>query len=149
MTSLLHDIRYGVRAFVQRPGFTAVAVLTVALGIGATTTIFSVVDAVVLKPLPFADAGRLFVLWESNEKHNLPYMNVAPPNFADWRERSRSFENMGVWRDQTFTLSGQGVAEQVYGASMSHDLFEVLRVPALMVGRSPMRRTNPADRRLS
>jgi putative ABC transport system permease protein len=107
-------------------------VLTVALGIGATTTIFSVVDAVVLKPLPFADAGRLFVLWESNEKHNLPYMNVAPPNFADWRERSRSFENMGVWRDQSFTLTGQGAAEQVYGASMSHDLFEVLRVPALM-----------------
>lgn len=59
MTSVLYDLRYGVRAFVQRPGFTAVAVLTVALGIGATTTIFSVVDAVVLKPLPFADAGRL------------------------------------------------------------------------------------------
>lgn len=73
------------------------------------------------------------MLWESNEKHNLAYMNVAPPNFADWRERSRSFENMGVWRDhQSFTLTGQGAAEQVYGASMSHDLFEVLRVPAFM-----------------
>ena len=135
MGMFLQDVRYGVRAFVQRPGFTAVAVLTLALGIGATTTIFSVVDAVVLKPLPFADADRLVVLWEANDKKNLPYMFVAPPNFADWRERSRSFEKMGVWRDQSFTLTGQGAAEQVYGASMSHDLFEVLRVPPLM-GRS-------------
>ena len=132
MTTLLQDIRYAVRAFVQRPGFTAVAVLTLALGIGATTTIFSVVDAVVLKPLPFAAADRLFVLWESNEPHNLPFMNVAPPNFADWRERSRSFEKMGAWRDQSFTLTGHAAAEQVYGASMSHELFDVLRVPALM-----------------
>ena len=132
MTTLLQDIRYGMRAFIQRPGFTAVAVLTLAIGIGATTTIFSVVDAVVLKPLPFADADRLFVLWESNEKRNLPFMNVAPPNFADWRQQSRTFEKMGVWRDQSFTLTGQAAAEQVYGASMSHDLFEVLRVPPMM-----------------
>jgi putative ABC transport system permease protein len=132
MGAFVQDIRYGVRAFVQRPGFTAVAVLTLAIGIGATTTIFSVVDAVLLKPLPYPDADRLFVLWESNDRRGMPYMNVAPPNFADWRARSRSFESMGVWRDQSFTLTGHGAAEQVHGAGMSHDLFEVLRVPPLM-----------------
>ena len=88
-------------------------------------------------------------MWEANDNKNLPYMFVAPPNFADWRERSRSFEKMGVWRDQSFTLTGQGAAEQVYGASMSHDLFEVLRVPPLMGNvRSQQPRISPVDRQL-
>jgi hypothetical protein len=98
MSALIQDLKYGARALLQRPAFAAVAILTLALGIGANTAIFSIVDAVVVKPLPFPDARRLVVLWESNDRLNLPFMNVAPPNFADWRTRSRAFEGMGACR---------------------------------------------------
>ena len=135
MSSFIQDLRYGTRTLLQRPAFTAIAVLTLARGIGATTAIFSVVDAVLLKPLPFPEPNRLVMLWESNERRNLPFMNVAPPNFADWRERSRSFDRMGAWREQAYTLAGPAGAEQVFGAAMSHDLFDVLGVGP-MLGRT-------------
>ena len=132
MESLRQDFGYGLRSLAQRPAFTIVAVLTLALGIGATTAIFSVVDGVLLRPLPFPEPGRLTVLWESNQQRNAPAMHLAPANFADWRARARSFSAMGAWREQSYTLEGRGVPEQVHGAGMSHDIFDVLRVQPLM-----------------
>jgi predicted permease len=129
--NLLADLRYGLRTFAQRPLFTALAVLTIGLGVGATTTIFSVVDAVLLRPQPYPDADRLLVLWEANQERGYEFMNVAPPNFADWQARARSFETIGVWRPLTFTLGLQDAAEQLHGANLSHEMFDVLRVPPL------------------
>ena len=126
MDTIAQDLKYGARGLLQRPAFSIVVIMTLALGIGANTAIFSVVDAVLVKPQPYPQPERLVVLWESNERLSLPFMNVAPPNFADWRARSRAFESMGVWREQSYTLLGRGTAEQVHGAAMSHDLFGVL-----------------------
>ena len=129
MRAFVHDLRYGLRTLARRPGFTAVATLVLALGIGSTTAIFSVVDAVVLRPLPYPDPARLVVLWEANERRRIPLMNLAPPNLADWRARSRSFEAIGAWRNRSFTVVRDGLAEQLAGGSLTHDMFDVLRVP--------------------
>ena len=83
------DLRYGVRLLGKAPAFTAVALLTLALGMGAATAIFSVVDAVLLKPLPFRDAERLLVIWEKNPSQNRYKLFVAPANFLAWQKQSR------------------------------------------------------------
>lgn len=132
MRIFLQDVRFAIRTLLVRPSFTIVATFVLALGIGATTTIFSVVDAVVLKPLPYPDAHRLVVVWESNDGRGMPLMNVAPPNLADWRVRSRSFEALGAWVDRAYTIQRGGVAEQLQGAALTHEMFDVLRIePAL------------------
>jgi putative ABC transport system permease protein len=126
------DVRFGLRSLWRRPGFTAVATLTLALGIGANTAIFSIVDAVLIRPMPYQDADRLVVLWEANPLLGMPFMNVAPPTFSDWKARARSLEVMGVWREQSFTISTRGVAEHIDGAALSHEMFDVLKVrPAI------------------
>jgi len=83
MYSLLQDLRYGIRGLIKRPGFTAVVVITLALGIGANTTIFSVVNAVLLRPLPFKDSDRLVRIWESNPGRNWPEFSASAPNYRD------------------------------------------------------------------
>src|ERR1700750_328575 len=101
---MFQDIRYGIRILLKKPGFTAVAVLTLALGIGANTAIFSVVDALLLRPLPYHEPERLVFVWENprqDRRSTIPY-----PNFADWRERARSFEEMASVRGESFNLTG-------------------------------------------
>src|SRR6201990_1263946 len=93
MRTLLQDLRFGMRALVKRPGFTAVAVLTLALGIGANTALFSVVNAVLLSAMPYRDAERLVILRETVGKDG--WGAVAYPNFLDWKAQSSSFEDMG------------------------------------------------------
>ena len=88
MTSVIQDLRYGVRSLVKSPGFTAVAVLTLALGVGANAAIFSVLRAVVLRDLPYHDAGRIAVMWTKNIRQNLPD-GSSYLNFRDWKERAR------------------------------------------------------------
>ncbi len=89
MESLLKDIRYGIRGLLKRPGFTAIAVITLALGIGANTAIFSVINAVLLRPLPFHDAEELVTLWERNPKQGYEQNPPAAGNFVDWRDQNR------------------------------------------------------------
>ena len=96
MSDLLQDLRYSFRLLARAPGFSAVAVLTLALGIGATSAVFSLVDAVLLRPLSYPEPERLVWLWESNPAQNLPVMPASPANFADWREQSRSFEMLAA-----------------------------------------------------
>ena len=91
---MLHDIRYAARTLRRSPGFTLTVVLTLALGIGANTAMFSVIHAVLLRPLPYPDPGRLVTLWERDPQKGLEQGLVTPANFVDWRAQSRAFEAM-------------------------------------------------------
>src|SRR2546423_4371642 len=103
---LMQDIRYGIRGLVKRPGFTAVAVIALALGIGANTAIFSLVNAVLLRSLPYREADRLVMIWEDASFANFPRNTPAPANFADWRSQSQSFEGMAAFRTLSVNLTG-------------------------------------------
>ena len=91
---MFQDIRYGVRMLLKNPGFTVIAVLTLSLGIGANTAIFSVVNGVLLRELPFPEADRIVTLWENNTVDDLERDDVSPANFLDWRERQKSFQEL-------------------------------------------------------
>ncbi len=134
MDTLLADLRYALRTLRRSPGFTAVAVLTLALGIGANTAIFSVVNAVLLRPLPFHDPDRLVLLWERSPQ--LEFMAVAYPDFVDWREQSRAFEDVAVFnRFRTLNLTGVAEPERLATAVVTASLFPVLGAQAV-VGRT-------------
>ncbi len=130
-------MRYAIRSLVARPSLAATAVLTLAIGIGATTTIFGVVDAVILRPLPLSDPDRLAVVWETSPRLPVPVMVASPPNLADWRQRTRSFEALGAFQLRSFTVtprlrSGQGgreEPEQLDGALVQPELLLLLGVP--------------------
>src|SRR5450631_2106304 len=100
------DVRYGVRRLGKDPAFTTVALLTLALGMGAATAIFSVVDTVLMKPLPFRDPERLLVIWESNPSQNRYKLAVAPTNFLAWWERSHAVEQLAALQDVHVNLNG-------------------------------------------
>ncbi|HEX8188384.1 MAG TPA: ABC transporter permease [Pyrinomonadaceae bacterium] len=127
MTTLLQDLRFGVRTLAKRPGFALVAVLTLALGIGANTAIFSVVNAVLLKPLPFRDAGRLVLVYETTRSVPRDYISV--PNLEDYRAGSRSFEGFATFVPQSVNLTGAGAEpERVVGAFVTSSFFAVVGV---------------------
>jgi predicted permease len=126
------DFRYGLRALHRSPGFTAVAVLTLALGIGANAAIFSVVDAVLLRPLPYPEPDRLVRVWESSLKYDSPRNLVNPFNFLDWRDHSQSFESMAAISVSTTNLTFQGRPLAVQGMQVSPEFFSVLRVPPFL-----------------
>jgi len=132
MQGILNDIRVGLRALRKRPGFTLVAVLTVALGIGASTAIFSVVNAVLLQPFPYDDPDRLVMLWEK-----YPGVDKEPsslPNFVDWRQRSRSFESMAAINNWRPVYSSDDDPERLVGRQVSADFFRMLKATP-MLGR--------------
>ena len=132
MTTLLQDIRFGVRTLLKRPGFTAVAVLTLALGIGANTAIFTLVNAVLLRPLPYPEAERLVMLWEDAASIGFPRNTPAPANYVDWKTQTQSFEAMAASMWASFNLTGYGEPQKVDGNAVSADLFDVLGArPAL------------------
>jgi hypothetical protein len=125
----LQDIRFGLRMLRKNFGFTAVAVLMLALGIGANTAIFSIVYGVLLRPLPYPEQDRLVTLSEGSKQ--VPGMSISYPNFLDWRARQTCFTAIGVSRGQTFNYLGISGAERVRGMVASHDLYAALGVPAL------------------
>ncbi|MFH1730653.1 MAG: ABC transporter permease, partial [Planctomycetota bacterium] len=104
---MLQDLRYALRAFAKNPGFATVAVLTLALGLGASTAIFSVVNTVLLRPLPFAEPDRLIYLRES-KLPQLPEFSVSPGNFLAWQAQNGTFEAMAAYGGATFNLTGAG-----------------------------------------
>ncbi|HXX02591.1 MAG TPA: ABC transporter permease, partial [Candidatus Acidoferrales bacterium] len=111
MNSLVQDLRYAVRQLRKSPGFTAVAVLTLALGIGANTAIFSVVNAVLLNPLPFSNPDRLVSMFEENE-HFSNY-SISYPNFLDWQRDNHAFQAVAAYRWADGAITGLGAAEDV------------------------------------
>ncbi|HVG21091.1 MAG TPA: ABC transporter permease [Blastocatellia bacterium] len=132
MKSLLQDLRYGARMLVKNPGFTAVAVIAIALGVGANTAIFSVVNAVLLRPLPYAEPGRLVAVGERDTRKPARVGSISYPNFFDWRAQNQSFENMSVYRGADFTLTGPDAPVHLNGSVVSSELFTLLGArPAL------------------
>jgi putative ABC transport system permease protein len=128
MGNLLRDVRYAVRVLAKSPGFTAVAVLALALGIGANTAIFSVVKAVLLSPLPYPEAERLVWIWETNEVNNILQEPASLPNYDDWSKQSRSFEGVAAFDNVPLALTGEGEPERIEGAAVSANFFPVLGV---------------------
>jgi putative ABC transport system permease protein len=134
---LFQDIRYGLRQLRRNPGFTTVAVVTLALSIGANTAIFSVVDASLLKPLHFKDPSSLVMVWEKNSSHGLRRNTVAPPNLFGWEQQNHCFSAMTAFMDQPVDLTGAGEPEQVDVQYVSPNFFSLLGVnPALGRGFS-------------
>ena len=134
----LHDIRYAYRMLLKRPSFTLIVVLTMALGIGANTTIFSAIDAVLLNPLPYKDPERLMVVWETNKQLG-PEMwdrnEVAIGNFLDWRSRNQVFDQLGSLFYTDMNLTGAGDPQRIKSCVVTSNLFQVLGVQP-MLGRS-------------
>ncbi len=129
--TLLQDLRFGLRMLQKNPGFTAVAVLTLSLGIGANTAIFSVVSAILLRPLPFPDPGRLMVVWHTPPQRIFPDVSrfvVSPANYLDWRSQNHVFDQMAAIGFRSLNLTGLGQPESVTAVAVSADFFSVLRV---------------------
>ncbi len=133
MHTLLQDFRYALRQLRKSPGFTAVAVLTLALGLGANSAIFSVIDAVLLRPLPFHAPSRLVVV-KPTEPGRRDDIGVSYPTFLDWRAQNHVFEGLSVFRQDDFTLTGRGEPAHLTGAVVSANLFSVLGVPPVVGG---------------
>ena len=124
------DLRYGARTLSKSPAFTAVAVLSLALGIGANTAIFSVVNSILLRPLPYPEPERLVNVWHTPPQESFPGMtrfSVSPGNYLDWREQSRAFEHMAIYQYAGLSLGTGGDPVPVTGAAVSSDFFSVLR----------------------
>jgi len=132
MFRLMQDIRYAFRLLVKSPGFSAIAILTLALGIGANTAIFSVVNGVLLRPLPFRDPSRLVLI---AEKSSFPIISTSYENYLDWRDQSRSFESMEATRGAAITLTGAGDPERLNVRMATAGLFPMLGINA-QVGRT-------------
>lgn len=130
MPTLIQDVRYAIRLFVKRPGFAAVAILTLALGIGATTAIFTVVNTVLLSPLPFRDADRLVevrILSRNGEDFPLP-----DADFLAWRSQNQTCDAVAVYQAGVATLTGDGPPEQIGDASVTDRFFDVLGAQPLL-----------------
>jgi putative ABC transport system permease protein len=125
--TLLQDLRYSARMLRKSPGFTAVAALTLALGIGANTAIFSVVNAVLLRPYPYKDADRLVWLWET-KLPEVPGTNPSPANFLDWQKQNTVFEQLEAVNVRDFNLVGGANPERIRGMVITHGLFSLLGV---------------------
>ena len=132
MQTLLQDIRYGFRMLVRNPGFTVVVVLILAIGIGANTTIFSVVNAVLLRPLPYGNPDRLVMVWGASPQKGRYHNPVSFPNFTDWRDQNRVFEDIAACRPNPFSFTGGGGVQRIAGEEVSCSLFQVLGVQAAL-----------------
>ncbi|HET6853741.1 MAG TPA: ABC transporter permease, partial [Pyrinomonadaceae bacterium] len=135
METLLKDIRYAVRGLVKRPGFTVIALLTLALGIGANTAIFSVVNAVLLRPLPFRDPEQVVIVWEDASFAGFPHNTPAPANYIDWKNQNQSFSDMAASAEVSFNITGDGDPERVTAFAVTHNFFPLFGVQPLL-GRS-------------
>ncbi|MGZ5504327.1 MAG: ABC transporter permease, partial [Chthoniobacterales bacterium] len=138
MTSFLSDLRYGARVLRKSPGFSLMVVAVLALGIGANSAVFSVVDAVLLRALPFRDPDRLVMIWEKNPSLGTLIADrvpVALSNFLEWQKRATQFESIGGFEDANFNLTSVAEPERVQGARASANFFHICDV-APRFGRS-------------
>ena len=128
LADVLHDLRYAARLQRKNPAFTIVAVIALALGIGANTAIFSVVNTVLLRPLPYKDPERLVMVWEDASRQGYPRDTPAAANFVDWRDQNQVFEGMAAIADESFNLTGSGDPERLEVRLVSANLFPLLGV---------------------
>jgi predicted permease len=135
MQTLWQDFRYSLRMLAKNSGFSAIAILTLALGVGANTAIFSVVNAVLLRPLPFEAPDRLVQIWHTPPQASfpgIPTFSVSPANFLDWRSRSHAFEGMSAYGFGRYTLTGTGHPEAVRMVAATSGFFSILRAKPLL-----------------
>ncbi len=132
MRTALQDLRYGLRMLRQKPGFTMVAVIALAIGIGANTAIFSAVNAILLRPLPYDAPDRLVYIWDSNPSIGFPRFSSSALNFSDWRRQSKSFEYLCALLSWNLNMTGRGEPERLQGARASADIFPMLGVKPLL-----------------
>jgi len=131
MDTLLHDLRYAARMLLKSPGFTTIAVLTLTLAIGPTTAIFSVIDTLMLRPLPYPNADRIVTLWQNNARDPVTREEVAPGNFFDWRERTTAFTAVAAADPYAYSLiTPDGRPEAVFAARVTEGFFDILGVQA-------------------
>src|SRR5688572_18830758 len=129
MQTLWQDLRFGLRMLVKNPIFTLVAVVTLSLGIGANTALFSVVDAVLLRPLPYPEADRLVFLWSTFHSQGVPTSGSALPDYHVWRDENRVFDGLAGFYNGSFNLSSHGGApEFIQAAYITPNLFQVLKI---------------------
>lgn len=128
LADFLHDLRYAIRQQRRNPAFTIVAIITLALGIGANTAIFSVVNTILLQPLPYKDPERLVLVWEENAKQGYPTDTPTAANFVDWRDQNQLFEGMAAMAPDSFNLTGSGDPERLEGRRVSASFFPLLGV---------------------
>src|SRR5215813_6846126 len=128
---LVQDLRFGLRMLRKNPGFTLIAILTLALGIGANTAIFSVVNAVLLRPLPYAQPEQIVAIWDGRGKATPTQGTTAPRNFQWWREQSRSFSDLALTQSIGYRLTETQEAISGLGLEVTPNLFALLGVPAL------------------
>jgi len=132
MSKFFQDLRYAWRVLGKNPGFAAVAILTLALGIGANSAIFSLVHAILLEPFPFPHADRLIMVWETDPNRQVTRGIIAPAELLDWQEQARSFENLAGWQTWFYNITGGNEPEQVWGTTVTPNFFNVFGVsPAL------------------
>ncbi len=134
MTNLLSDLKHGVRVLLRTPLFTFCTIAALAIGIGATTALFSVVHALLIRPLPYRQADSLVVLWEHNLPRNRPRNVISPANFLEWRARSRSFESLAAFSQNRGTLTGSGEPQELATLTATANLLDVLGVSPI-IGR--------------
>src|SRR6516165_4283621 len=135
MRSLLSDLRFSLRALRLNPAFSAAAIVVLALGIGANAAIFSVFNAVILRPLPFDDPSRIMQVWHVPPAKSFPGLtmfSVSPANYLDWRSQSSSFEQMAAYGFRSFTIAGKERPEAIRAAAVASDFFAILRVAPLL-----------------
>src|SRR5437867_9933194 len=135
METLLHDARYSIRMLRKNAGFTVVAVIALALGIGATSAIFSVINAVLLRPLPFKDPAGLVRIWGKIDKAGIPKNWISQPELLDLKEQNQTFKDIAAYESGGANLSGSGDPVRVNMASVSASLFPILGIQA-SVGRT-------------
>src|SRR6185503_17463515 len=128
MNNLLQDARFSLRMLLKKPGFTSVVVLALGLGIGANTAIFSVVNTILLRPLPYKNSDRLIWLQEKNPGADIKEETLSPPNYLDWKSQSEGFEDMGAFASTRLTLtSGEGEPERINAAYVADGFFSTLQ----------------------
>src|SRR6516164_4452985 len=131
LNSILHDLGYSVRILIKNKGFAAVLILTLAICIGANAAIFSVVNTVLVQPLPFPHPEGVVAIFQTLSQQGITDAGASSPNLQDWREQAHQFQEIAAVRNQSFTMTGSGDATYVVGANVSSQLFTLLGVQSL------------------
>jgi hypothetical protein len=134
LDALRQDVRFGIRSLMRRPGFAVIAILTLGVGMGATTAVFSLIDSVLLKPLPFHEPDRLAQVWEVRPRFKLPRVEASSLNYVDWQQQMQAFESLAAYVNGFLNLTGAGTPERLASAQVTPNLFPTLGV-APLVGR--------------
>src|SRR5678816_2241064 len=132
MNTLIKDLRYAVRSLLKQPGFTAIAIITLALGIGANTAMFSVINAVLLRPLPYHEPERLVTIWEESPQRGLYEMPISFANFRDWQDQNHSFEQIAAYTFTNLNLTDAGEPARLSTVRTSANLFPLVGATPLL-----------------